>query len=137
MATVQKTSKVLMVCGSRHLTNNQHAYDYVMRLMKRAKELDMAVFVGDAFGVDDMVCKCAIQLSYTHAVCVHGIGHKPRNGWQGLYKHGFESYTERDKSIAFQSDIVMCVWNGQSQGTKRVYDYARSIGKEAHIKVFQ
>lgn len=43
------------------------------------------------------------------------------------------NYTDRDHYMVELADVVIAIWNGDSRGTRSVYEYAMQIGRDAHL----
>lgn len=123
----------LLICGSRNATPAM--LDYARRCVDRADELGWTVVCGDAEGVDDAV------MHHAHAVglecVVYGAYGKLRRqtlSCSGELCDG--DYLARDRRMVDDAEIVVCVWNGKSRGSKYTYDYAVQSGKVAHLMDF-
>ena len=42
-------------------------------------------------------------------------------------------YRMRDEYIVERASVVLCFWNGKSNGTKHVFDFACRMGKDAYL----
>jgi len=138
--------KKLLICGSRIWQNPQLVIAYVNRAVQRAVDCNHHLIVGDAPGVDEWVCAAARDLEYESRTFCYGVADEPRNGGcgyyfnSGMWAHGivtFEKYLHRDTYMIDLANIVLCLWNGESKGTKLNYDYALDCGKEAHLIEFE
>lgn len=121
----------ILISGSRSLTNEMN---YALALVGRCKELGATVLVGDAAGIDNLVLRACHQLSVP--CIIHHIARSPRHlssSAQTIRVDG--SYTHRDEYMVEHADLVMCVWDGTSRGTKHVFDYAKSLNKQAYLKI--
>ena len=141
---------ILLISGSRHATDLMQAY--AVKCVQRALDNGWSLIAGDAIGVDALVARlvCPIQDDSAPDVLltVYGIQDEPRNHAQGhhvAYKNIYDvqqfgihvtDYTTRDRYMVHVADYVMCIWNGDSKGTKAVYEYAKEIGKQAWLKEF-
>lgn len=121
---------IVLISGSRFIDN---AVNYVNALVLRIKTLGYSVIVGDAPGIDFLVMQAC---SENNVEClVHHIAELPRNFVTGCEMEMVSgNYTKRDEYMVGKADIVMCIWNGKSRGTKHVFDYAKSLNIEAYIK---
>ncbi len=106
----------------------------VMRAWYRGHE----ILVGDAEGVDEVVAQTAEKFKANYTA--HGITKAARNGAQCysdvrplLTKVAYMGYRHRDRLMVRSADIVICIWNGHSTGTRRVYDFAVHSGKRAYL----
>ena len=46
-------------------------------------------------------------------------------------------HTLRDRHMCELADIGIFIWNGDSHGTLKGYDYMKSLGKDAHLRKFK
>lgn len=144
--SVQETR--LLIAGSRYAT--REAIQYARRVVRRAHELGYTILVGDnPKGVDMAVVQECRRLK-AHVVVV-GVTNGPRNGGctHGSYvkvdRDTYRSaggrlpdrYVVRDRYLADMAQRGVFVWNGQSTGTKAVYDYMTGRGKETHLVTFK
>jgi hypothetical protein len=102
------------------------------------------LLVGDALGVDAAVVKAAegLRLGYQ----CYGIDNAPRNGannyinvspmLQLRHYSAQRRFQMRDFYMVENADVVICIWNGKSRGTRVVYDYATQQGKTVYLKQF-
>lgn len=127
--------KSLLISGSRLAT--AALLDYAREAVARAQEREWCVIVGDAFGIDKVVADECRELGVS--VFVYGIADKPRNGalWAGKCMYTWlaaaKNYRQRDEHMVRLANSVLCVWNGESAGTKHIYDYARRLKKVAWL----
>lgn len=140
---IQRTTH-LMIAGSRFATREM--LDYARRAVQRAHHLGWTILVGDnPKGVDMVVVQECRRLKAK--VIVAGIANFPRN--YGC-KHGsyikvtrdvyrsaggdlLDGYTARDRWMVDNAQRCLFIWNDDSPGTRRGYDYAVQRGKEAHL----
>lgn len=138
---------VLLISGSREWVDPAPVCQYVQRVVARAIEQGYTIYVGDAPGVDAFVVEACREMSYQNHTVTFALTQQPRNGGCGYTitqelvlndpNNGivsFKDYTHRDRYMVELSDIVMCIWNGHSRGTRRVFDYAQMLGKDAHLR---
>lgn len=132
---------ILMVCGSRHWTSTAEPRAYVQRVVERVIEQGHSIVMGDSQGVDEWVCEFVNAANY-RKVYVYGLTPQPLNGWGGFYlcdhigKDGIQSFTSdshRDRYIAKLADQCLCIWNGSSDETLNVHNYAQSLGKKTNL----
>ena len=144
----QAVSEVnIMIAGSRYA--NREALDYARRVVRRVHQLGHTIVVGDnPKGVDMAVVQECRRLKAK--VLVVGVTNRPRNGgcshggyikverdtYRAAGGHLFDRYHVRDRWMVDNSQRGVFVWNGDSQGTKRSYDYMMSRQKEAHLMTF-
>ena len=128
----------ILICGSRRLLSENlidRARSAVWRVWHKGDDL----LVGDALGIDAIVVLTAEQLRL-HYMC-YGVSLVARNGAkrysnvQRQLKHGTlrARYRMRDEWMIERADIVLAFWNGQSNGTKYCYEYAKAEGKVAYL----
>jgi ribonuclease HI len=137
----------IMIAGSRYA--NREALDYARRVVRRVHQLGHTIVVGDhPKGVDMAVVQECRRLKAK--VLVVGVTNNPRNGgvahgsyvkverdtYRAAGGHLFDRYHVRDRWMVDNSQRGVFVWNGDSQGTKRGYDYMVSRQKEAHLMTF-
>jgi ribonuclease HI len=137
----------IMIAGSRYA--NREALDYARRVVRRVHQLGHTIVVGDnPKGVDMAVVQECRRLKAK--VLVVGVTNNPRNGgcshggyvkverdtYRAAGGHLFDRYHVRDRWMVDNSTRGMFIWNGDSQGTKRGYDYMVSRHKEAHLMTF-
>jgi hypothetical protein len=142
-----QTTTHLMIAGSRYASRAM--LDYARRAVRRAHQLGWTILVGDnPKGVDMAVVNECRRLKAK--VIVVALTHRPRNGGcahgqyvrfeRGVYHTAgggmFDRYHERDRYLVDQCDRAVFVWNGNSRGTKRGYDYAIQRGKTTHLVNF-
>jgi ribonuclease HI len=144
----QAVSEVnILIAGSRYA--NREALDYARRVVRRVHQLGHTIVVGDnPKGVDMAVVQECRRLKAK--VLVVGVTNSPRNGgcshggyvkverdtYRAAGGHLFDRYHVRDRWMVDNSQRGVFVWNGDSQGTKRGYDYMVSRQKEAHLMTF-
>ena len=137
----------IMIAGSRYA--NREALDYARRVVRRVHQLGHTIVVGDnPKGVDMVVVQECRRLKAK--VLVVGVTNRPRNGgcshggyikierdtYRAAGGHLYDRYHVRDRWMVDNSQRGVFVWNGDSQGTKRGYDYMVSRQKEAHLMTF-
>jgi ribonuclease HI len=138
----------LLIAGSRYAP--REALDYARRAVRRAHQLGHTIVVGDnPKGVDMAVVQECRRLKAK--VLVVGVTNHPRNGgcshgsyvkverdtYRAAGGHLLDRYHVRDRWMVDTSNLGMFIWNGDSQGTKRGYDYMVSRKKEAHLVTFE
>lgn len=128
----------LLISGSRYASVAM--LDYAEKAVIRAIQNDYTIIFGDADGIDSKVA-LSVEL-YSEKLCaqcyyVRGNCRIP-NHFDTIYYHncGAISYSERDRFMVNDADIVLCIWNGVSKGTKAVFDYAQAQGKKVWLKNF-
>jgi ribonuclease HI len=137
----------ILIAGSRYA--NREALEYARRVVRRVHELGHTIVVGDnPKGVDMAVVQECRRLKAK--VLVVGVTNNPRNGgcshggyvkverdtYRAAGGHLYDRYHVRDRWMVDNSQRGVFVWNGDSQGTKRGYDYMVSRQKEAHLMTF-
>lgn len=147
MGLHHQPTKQILVAGSRDASRGM--LDYTYRVVRRAHELGYTILVGDnPKGVDMAVVRECRRLKAM--VIVAGITDVPRNRgcWHGSYvkieqdtyraMNGryLSGYTVRDRWMADNANLGIFIWNGDSPGTKRGFDYMSSRGKQAHLITF-
>ena len=139
----QMTTHVL-IAGSRSATREM--LDYARRAVQRAHQLSWTVLVGDSpKGIDLAVVQACRR--WKTMVIVAGTGDFPRNYGckhgmyikitRDLYRSAggqlISGYTIRDRWMVDNAQQCLFIWNGDSPGTKRGYNYAVQRGKAAHL----
>lgn len=138
--------KWIAVSGSRESTPAMDRY--AERVIEKAIQQNNLIMFGDnPYGVDWVV----LNYIYNHqdripekqwTVCVPGnTSDKPRNiarlNEEPVYnKWQYEQYYKRDCDMADFADVTICIWDGQSRGTKELFDYARSVKRQAWLVTF-
>ena len=146
--SAQAVSEInILIAGSRYA--NREALDYARRVVRRVHQLGHTIVVGDnPKGVDMAVVQECRRLKAK--VLVVGVTNRPRNGgvahggyvkverdtYRAAGGHLYDRYHVRDRWMVDNSQRGVFVWNGDSQGTKRGYDYMVSRQKEAHLMTF-
>lgn len=147
----------LMICGSRDATPEMLAYTraVVERALARgffliagdAPGVDQAVAeaVRDLYQHEDEMM-LGLRVYGLSVAPRHGIYH-PRIAYKQLKSYvketreqgyrdihiyrqhiAIDTYAKRDEYALRESGAVMCLWNGSSKGTKRVFDLAGELG---------
>lgn len=133
-----KPARTVLICGSREIT--QGLRELAIVIVKKQWWVGNHVIVGDALGIDREVVKTA-EVCQMHYRC-YGVLPSARNG-AVVYEclpllttlfHLREAYRRRDEFMVRQADLVICLWNGLSHGTKHVADYAIAEGKEVYLR---
>lgn len=131
----------LMICGSRHTTPAMlnETVRIIKELVGRSK---VEILVGDADGVDKLVVQGCINYSMPFKVYyVERIGPRNPNNEHlpvasvavkatGTNK---QTFIQRDDVMLNDCDIMVGIWDGKSKGTKRNYDQAVRLGKQAWL----
>lgn len=121
----------LLITGSRDASDEM--FDYAVRVVKRAKELNWAIVVGDAPGVDAAVINACDRMGVP--VEVHSAYGRIRNGTQTGTNTAHEGpYRDRDRVMVELCEACLAVWNGYSPGTRRTFEYAKGLGKRVWVK---
>ena len=118
----------IMIAGSRGLKHAQTVEAVVLRIKERGDE----ILVGDAHGIDATVIKyCKL---HNVKLTVHvPSGKTQRNGYDCNTIRAGKTYTERDRYMVNQADFGVVIWDGQSPGTRKGFEYMRKLGKQAHV----
>jgi hypothetical protein len=118
--------------------------DYAVRAVEKALQQKNFIMVGDnPKGVDWAIVQHLSKSSIDRlqvSICT-AVGEQPRsverlNGRTFTSKKRFEDYQNRDFNMVEFADVTMCIWNGESKGTKGAFDYAVSIGRQAYLVTF-
>lgn len=109
---------------------------YARLLVQRAQVLNWQIIVGDADGIDTAVMRECDRLGVVHTVW--GAYGKFRNVSANGQRIAIDGdYAARDDMMVVECDFCVCVWNGTSSGTRRVYEQAIQSGKQAWLKEFK
>lgn len=131
----------LLIGGSRQATDEM--LNKAAQAVLRADANGWAVMVGDAEGVDTAVMQACNQLRVNYVCC--GISEQPRStAFYGVKQGGIGRYLQikvehagdystRDHYLADNADRGFFIWNGNSKGTKAVYEYINSLDKPADL----
>ena len=103
----------LLIAGSREFADLELVKDYVKRL-----PLDTILINGRARGVDNVARN---QAMFQQLVVLD----RPAN-WE---KYGKSAGIIRNHEMVDEADEVVVFWNGKSNGTRDVIEYAKSKGK--------
>ena len=123
----------MLIAGSRKA--DIRMVTYAKALVKWAKDSNVTIVVRDnPEGVDQAVIEACRELG-VDTICA-GIAEKPRNGGHGKYIRVKGDYSERDRQMAQACNRAIYIWNCDSPGTKKGYEYAKSIGREAAMMEF-
>lgn len=124
----QTFDKVILFSGSRDISPD--ARHKINEFVQRAAEINALVMCGDAPGVDTMVASAAVVAGAQLCV-VAGSKSRMENGQEtGL------TYSARDRFMVDLADVVVAFWNGKSNGTREVMEYAKAQGKPTHSYLF-
>jgi predicted Rossmann fold nucleotide-binding protein DprA/Smf involved in DNA uptake len=129
----------LLISGSREASPKM--LEFAKLITTRAWYRGYEIIVGDAEGIDKQVVQTAekfnahyraygiTRLARNGAICYQNV--KPILAAKRFKPHA--AYFHRDRYMVSESDIVICIWNGRSEGTRRVYDFAVASGKRAYL----
>jgi hypothetical protein len=92
------------------------------------------LLVGDAPGVDAHVRVCAEALSVP--TMLYGAYGRLRRRRHEQVVVVPEAYAVRDRLMAARADIVVCVWNGTSRGTRDTGRCAEKLHKNVYWRIF-
>jgi hypothetical protein len=124
-----------LVTGSRVATAKM--IDFAINLVKRAEETGQVTFiVGDAEGIDAAVIKECDARKIPVRV-YGGYGRFRRKSIQGDNHFIDRDYLECNRFMVQECNMCIAVWNGRSRGTYYTFQYAKKMGKEAHLRVFK
>lgn len=139
----------ILFCGSRAASAAMTEYaKRQVGLLWWHRQAHVRILVGDAYGVDAAVVAALNFWSDNRAAegggipfRVYGIAHHPRNGApRSVYervevsgKTSAERYHKRDLYMAGLAEVVICIWDGKSPGTRAVAAAAEKQGKIVHI----
>lgn len=115
----------IVVAGSRYYDNYDEAKEFINHCINGMEENTAHVFLSGG-------CKGADKLGERYAT---------ENGYEIIiYKAEWSKYGKsagpiRNKAMAEAADIVICFWDGESNGTRSMIEYARKAGKTVKIKI--
>lgn len=132
---------IMLISGSRNASD---------AMLKRAEIIvadalskGFYLIFGDAPGIDTRVHEAVHMLNPSGlfaGTCYYAKGLlRQKNRYHDIHyiNCGDVSYTKRDIRMIRHAKIVFCLWDGHSKGTKHAYDYAKLIGKRAHLETFE
>jgi len=132
--------KTLLISGSRNA--NDAMLKRAEIIVEDALNRGFYIIFGDAPGVDTRVHE-AVHLFNKRGLfagtCFYAKGNlRQRHKYHDIHyiNCGDVSYTKRDIRMIRLASVVMCLWDGNSKGTKHAYDYAELIGKRAFLEAF-
>ena len=150
-ALPKKAPKNLMICGSRDASPRMLSFARYCTLKVLAMDkMNVHVLVGDAHGIDEEVVRTCMTWGIPFTCC--GIAQNPRNGATRQHYQRIisttntyaDKYRERDQFLVGQADFVICISNGEERrangqltGTLTVHEYAKSLGKQVHLRTFR
>ena len=116
--------KRVVIAGCRDYINYKEAEEYIDYCLSNIrKEHTIIIISGGASGAD------AIGEKYAH-----------ENGFENerypaeWSKYGRSAGPKRNEKMALVCDLVICLWDGKSKGTKSMIEYANKYGKQVRIK---
>lgn len=142
---VQPT-KIIAFSGSVESTPDMDAY--VERAIEKAIQQKNLIMFGDNPNGIDWVILNYIWNNQDRigekmwTICVPGnTTDTPRNmarfNQEPVYnKWRYEQYHKRDCDMVDFADVTIAIWNGKDRGTKAVFDYAKSINRQAWLVTF-
>jgi len=110
----------LAIVGSRSF-DDYELFTEIMGKFLIGKQIDL-IISGGAKGVDTMA------EHYAKVKGIQTIIHKPN--WE---KFGRPAAFIRNRQIVEDSNIVLSIWDGDSNGTKHSMDIAKKLGKELFV----
>lgn len=133
---------VVLFSGSREISPVMQRY--AQNMVQKAIDKEYFIFVGDnPRGIDWEVIQYLEAQEYPYvaiwspypgeARCISKLRKVPIK-----VKYGKDAYTLRDRAMAEFSQKGIFLWNGQSPGTKLLYDYmTKNLEKETHLINFR
>lgn len=128
----------ILISGSRDTSPKllERAHFITVKAWYRGYE----ILVGDAPGIDMQVVKTAEKFNANYTA--YGITAKARNNalcyvnvssrFDKKY-NAHAAYYHRDRLMVAEADMIFCVWNEESMGTYRVFEFAIQSGKRAYL----
>jgi adenine-specific DNA-methyltransferase len=110
-------TKIVMISGSRSIKNISPGLASINKIM----ELQFAIILGDAPGVDKLVQEYLSSQNYPNVKVYFALwsgNGKPRNvtGFETVGVAG--SYIDRDKMMCSVCNYGLALWDGVSRGTR-------------------
>ena len=116
--------KRIVVAGCRYYENYKEAKAYIDFCISRIKEEHTLVFLsGGCRGADGLGERYAKENGYA-------IERYPAQ-W---HKYGKSAGPRRNREMAERADYVICFWDGVSQGTRSMIQFAEQFNKAIRIK---
>ena len=114
----------IAVVGSRTITDEDLVYDAIQEAIEKYVSPDEGIVIvsGGAKGVDTVAQKIAFG-KYDF------ILFKPYHMIDPSTEYSPKFFFARNKQIADNADVVVILWDGQSNGTKHMIDYCRKRKK--------
>ena len=125
----------VLITGSREASAEMLAK--VVEVVAWCQREGHTILVGDAPGIDLQVRRACQHLRYA-SVIVFGAYRKIRftQVKVGRFVPLQGDYLHRDRIMAQQCSLCVCVWNGRSHGAKYTADAVQSLGKRVIWRVF-
>lgn len=118
-----KTLKVV-IAGSRTINNYAQLVSFIAEVMPNYPEYQrLLIMTGGARGVDLMGKRYAKENR-----CLYKE-FRP----QMLHALDYDAFLRRNKQMARQGDILICLWNNTSTGTRHMINSMKGQGKPVHV----
>lgn len=119
------------IVGSRSIDDEQYVFDEISTILAQRTPPDEPIVIisGGAKGVDSIAKMYAEDNGYDFILFkpYHLIDNKA--DFQPRY------FFSRNRQIVDNSDLVVCLWDGESNGTEHVIQYATRKGKALEIVI--
>lgn len=109
----------IAVIGSRNFSDRGQVFDFVRSLPR----VGTVIVTGGAMGVDSWAEEEAKRQRISRCI------HEPQAERCATKRDYVAALFARNKTIVDDYDRVVAFWDGESTGTERVIEYARSVGK--------
>lgn len=117
-------AKKIVIAGCRHYTNYEEAKIYIDSCISKIRKKHTLIFVsGGCRGADALGERYAKEQGYP-------IERYPAD-WETF---GKAAGPIRNKKMAEIADYIICFWDGKTQGTKSMIEYAIQLEKPLRIK---
>ena len=126
---------VVLITGSREASPEMLAK--AVEVVRWCQREGYTILVGDAPGIDLQVRRACQQLGYASIIVFGAYGKIRFNAVKvGRFVPLQGDYLSRDRVMAQQCSLCVCLWNGRSHGAKYTAEHVQSLGKRVIWRVF-
>lgn len=118
------------IVGSRNLTNQDKIIPLIARFLRDHTHGPVTVICGRSGGVSN------IAKDYANHIGLDVVVFDPIYKLDRQAQYNPKHYLIRNKQIVENSDKVLAIWDGESQGTEHAIMHARSLGVPIMIVTF-
>lgn len=114
----------VVIAGSRTLNDYTQLTTFMSDVMTRYPGYGrLLIMTGEARGVDLLGKRYAKENA-----CLY-------KGFKPIYEHtlDYDAPLRRNKQMSRQGDILICLWNGSSTGTRHMINCMKGKGKPTHV----